>query len=130
MLNIKKFFGMKSVPSLIFSLLIIFSGCSKDESPSGGSGNPGTPGPNEIFITGMAFSPGSKTIAVGTTIKWINKDGIAHTVTSGVPSTPSGVFDSGSFGQNGEFSFTFTQPGTFQYFCGIHTTMRGTIIVQ
>ena len=78
----------------------------------------------------MAFSPLSKTISAGTTIKWINKDNVIHTVTSGVPGSPSGTFDSGNFGQNGEFSYKFDQVGTFKYFCNIHQSMTGTIIVQ
>jgi len=118
----------------LFLLLIGFlfvSSCSKDDSYStNSSGNTGTPGANEIFISGFAFSPASKTISAGTTIKWINKDNSTHTVTSGIPGTPSGVFNSGNFGQNGEFSFTFNQAGTFKYFCNLHPSMTGTIIVQ
>ena len=116
---------------LIFVGLVFTSGCSKDDSYStNSSGNTGTQGANEIFISGMAFSPSSKTISAGTTIKWINKDNVTHTVTSGVPGSPSGTFGSGNFGQNGEFSYKFDQVGTFKYFCDIHQSMTGTIIVQ
>jgi len=76
----------------------------------------------------IAFSPAIKTVAVGTTIKWINKDNTTHDVISGIPGSPSGLFNSGDFGMNGEF--TFTQTGTFQYFCSHHAGMTGTIIVQ
>ncbi len=128
------FLSRMSRGQLIFCSLLIYvfviAGCKDDSYSVGNSGNPGTPGPNEIFISGMAFSPSSKTVAVGTTIKWINKDGAAHTVTSGVPGSPSGTFDSGNLGQNGEFSFTFNQTGTIKYFCNIHQSMTGTIIVQ
>ena len=113
---------------LLFIALIFFSGCSKEDSSP--TNNTGTQGANEIFISGMAFSPASKTISAGTTIKWINKDNSTHTVTSGIPGTPSGTFNSGNFGQNGEFSFKFDQVGTFKYFCNIHQSMTGTIIVQ
>ena len=90
----------------------------------------GSQGANDIFIQGTAFSPSNKTISVGTTIKWTNKDNFTHTVTSGTPGSPSGLFDSGNLGLNGEFSFTFTQAGTFKYYCKIHSSMTGTIIVQ
>lgn len=121
-----------AVQLIIFALFLFVSGCSKDDgySTDGTNNNGGTQGANEIFISGMAFSPASKTIAVGTTIKWINKDGTNHTVTSGTPGSPSGAFNSGNFGQNGEFSFKFDQAGTFNYFCNIHQSMTGTIIVQ
>lgn len=116
---------------LVFVGFIFVSGCSKDDSYStNNGGNTGTQGTNEIFISGMAFSPASKTISAGTTIKWINKDNVTHTVTSGVPGSPSGTFDSGNFGQNGEFSYKFDTVGTFKYFCNIHQSMTGTIIVQ
>lgn len=116
---------------LLFIGFILVSGCSKDDGYStDNSGNTGTPGANEIFISSMAFSPASKIISAGTTIKWTNKDNSTHTVTSGIPGTPSGVFNSGNFGQNGEFSFKFDQAGTFKYFCNIHTSMTATIIVQ
>jgi plastocyanin len=70
--------------------MIFFNACSKDDNPDSVNSTPGT---NEIFISGMAFNPADKTISVGTTFKWINKDNVTHTVTSGVPGTPSGVFD-------------------------------------
>jgi len=125
--KIPKIEGTVSLFLFLIGLLFI-SSCSKDEgSPTNGAS---TQGANEIFISGFAFSPASKTISVGTTIKWINKDGTSHTVTSGVPGTPSGVFNSGNFGQNGEFSFKFDQAGTFKYFCNIHQSMTATIIVQ
>jgi len=116
---------------LLFISFMFLAGCSKDDGyPTNNGGNAGTQGTNEIFISGMAFSPASKTISAGTTIKWINKDNTTHTVTSGIPGSPSGTFDSGNFGQNGEFSYKFDQVGTFKYFCNIHHSMTGTITVQ
>jgi plastocyanin len=114
---------------IIYLLVTVFvlPGCNKNDSSTN---PPVTQGTNEIFIQGNAFSPQNKTVAIGTTIKWINKDAITHTVTSGVPNSPDGTFDSGNVGQNGEFSFTFNQAGTFDYFCNIHHSMTGKIIVQ
>ena len=114
---------------IFITFVSIISGCSKSDYSSN-SNNNNTPGTNDIFIQGMAFSPANKTISVGTTIKWTNYDGFNHTVTSGVPGTPSGLFDSGNIGSNGTFSYTFTQAGTFNFFCKIHNSMRGTITVQ
>ena len=112
---------------IIFSV-IIFSGCSKNyNNPTSPVTNPGT---NEIIMQNIAFSPASKTIAVGTTIKWTNKDNTTHDVISGTPGNPSGLFNSGDFSMNGEFTFTFSQAGTFPYYCSHHAGMTGTIIVQ
>lgn len=112
---------------LVVILLLFFNSCNKDDSQTSLTQTPGT---NEIFIIGMAFNPANKTIAVGTTLKWINKDNTTHTVTSGTPGTPSSTFDSGNLSTNGEFSFTFNTVGTYNYYCRIHTSMTGTITVQ
>jgi len=111
----------------VFFSVVLFSGCSKDDNPASPTTNPGT---NEVFMQNIAFSPASKTVAVGTTIKWINKDNTTHDVISGTPGNPSGLFNSGDLGANGEFTFTFSQAGTFPYFCSHHAGMIGTIIVQ
>jgi plastocyanin len=120
------FYSIFTFSILITSFLFTIAGCSKNDM----STNSPPPGANEIFIQGMAFSPANKTISVGTTIKWTNKDGVTHTVTSGVPGSPSGLFDSGNFGSNDVFSFAFSQAGTFKYYCKIHSSMTGTITVQ
>jgi plastocyanin len=79
----------------------------------------------------IAFVPGSKTIAVGTTITWINKDNTTHTATSGIPNSPDGLFNSGNLSNAGTFSFKFTTVGTFKYYCMIHgAMMTATMIVQ
>jgi plastocyanin len=77
-----------------------------------------------ITIQNYAFSPNSLTVPVGTTVQWTNEDPVAHTVTS-----TTGAFDSGVLQHLGHFSFTFSQPGTYDYYCQIHDYMRGTIIV-
>jgi plastocyanin len=110
-------------------LFLVFNGCSKNDYGTNTGGGGGTPGTNEIFIQNMSFSSGTKTVSVGTTLKWINKDAYAHTVTSGIPGSPSGVFDSGNLAANGSFSYTFNQAGVFKYYCRIHS-MTGTITVQ
>jgi plastocyanin len=72
------------------------------------------------------------TIAVGDTVNWIWQTGI-HSTTSGtctVGCTPDGTWDSGS-GSGLNFSHTFTQAGTFPYFCIVHgAMMQGTVVVQ
>jgi plastocyanin len=75
------------------------------------------------------FSPANLTVKAGSTVTWVNKDTIAHTVTS--TSVPSGVssFDSGNILYGFSYSEKFTQPGTYHYYCSIHPSMTGTIIV-
>ncbi len=85
-----------------------------------------------VSIKNFAFSPGSISVRAGTTVMWTNDEASAvpHTVTSGTPNAPSGMFDSGTLNPGQTFQFTFTTPGTFAYFCRIHgAAMTGTITV-
>jgi plastocyanin len=50
-------------------------------------------------------------------------------VTSGVPGTPSGKFNQ-SLDAGKSFSFTFAETGTYDFFCNIHQSMRGTVTVK
>jgi len=131
---------LQGISALLFMLLILMfisSGCSNNDMGTNYSGysdntgnNGGTQGANDIFIQGMSFSPTNKTIAKGTTVKWTNKDSYSHTVTSGKTGSPTGLFDSGTLGSNGTFSYTFSQTGVFTYYCKLHSSMSGTITVQ
>jgi plastocyanin len=85
----------------------------------------------QVTIRNFAFQPAELEVAVGTTVEWVNgEDSVPHTVTSGTPGYPAGVFDSGRLRPGDSFRFTFQQPGTYEYFCSIHTRMRGRIIVK
>jgi len=114
--------------AFLFTILIIANSCSKDTSyDTTGSGGPkGTgPGANEIWIKDMAFTPATITVAAGTTIKWTNKDGVAHTVTS-----TTGLFDSGTMGTSDTYTFKFDAAGTYPYFCKVHPAMTATVVVN
>ena len=76
-------------------------------------------------IKGYAFDPASMTISVGDTVTWTNEDKAPHTVTS----TDGGPLDSPTLQQGDSWSFTFTKPGTYQYYCAIHPDMVGTVTV-
>ena len=69
--------------------------------------------------------PQSLTIQVNTTVTWINRDDIPHTVVS-----TDSVFKSKVLDTDEEYSYTFTKSGTFPYFCSIHPKMTGKVVVQ
>ena len=69
------------------------------------------------------------TVNVGTKVTWTNRDGAPHTTTSGTPSSPSGLWNSGTLSRDNKFSFTFSEAGTFRYYCDIHNSMTGTVTV-
>jgi plastocyanin len=113
-------------PLLLVAILLIGFACKKTSSTSNDSNSSsGSPAANEVFMQGNAFTPGNLTVAVGTIVKWTNKDGVAHTVTS-----TGGEFSSGNIGSGGSYSHQFTSTGTFIYRCTIHSNMTGTITVQ
>lgn len=82
-----------------------------------------------IDIKLFTYKPDSLQVPVGTTIIWTNQDAIEHSVTNGTPPNPAGAFDSGLFTQGKTFSFTFTTPGDYPYFCVRHNSLQGTIKV-
>ena len=83
--------------------------------------------PGTIAIDNFAFGPQSITVAAGTTVTWINHDDEPHTVVS---ADDPKTFKSGPLDTDDRFTFTFTKPGTYKYFCSIHPHMTGTVVVQ
>lgn len=82
-------------------------------------------GTTEVKIDNFSFGPGAIIVAVGTTVTWTNRDDIPHTVVS-----TEGVFKSKVMDTDDKFSYTFTKPGTFPYFCSMHPKMIGKVVVQ
>jgi len=82
--------------------------------------------PVAIKIDNFSFSPQTTTVTAGTQVTWTNQDDIPHTVVSDDKTT----FKSHALDTDEKFSFTFTKPGTYEYFCSIHPKMTAKIIVQ
>jgi plastocyanin len=80
---------------------------------------------NVVTIDNFTFSPKELTIAVGTTVKFINHDDIPHTVVEKNLSFRSKALDT-----DDSYSHTFATAGSFEYFCSLHPHMVGTIIVK
>ncbi len=79
----------------------------------------------EVKIDNFSFGPTAITVPVGTTVTWTNRDDIPHTVVS-----TDGVFKSKALDTDDKFSFVFSKPGTYSYFCSIHPKMTGQVVVQ
>ena len=79
----------------------------------------------EVKIDQFAFAPQRVTVKAGTTVTWINDDDIPHTVASSTK-----LFKSKPLDTEDKFSFTFTTPGSYEYFCSIHPHMTGAIVVE
>ena len=80
---------------------------------------------NVVMIDNFTFSPKELTVAVGTTVKWVNHDDIPHNVVD-----KNKAFRSKALDTDDAYSYTFARAGTFDYFCGLHPHMVGKIIVK
>ena len=83
----------------------------------------------EIVAEIKDFQHQNLTVPVGATVKWVNRDGAPHTSSSGEPGNETEDWDSGRLGTGDDFSFTFSEEGTFAYFCTIHPRMTATVTV-
>jgi plastocyanin len=79
----------------------------------------------------LNFRPENITVVVGVnnTVTWTNGDTAAHTVTSKSVPTGAASFNSGNMNAGAVFTYTFTVPGTYTYYCEYHSWMQGTITV-
>ena len=79
----------------------------------------------KVQIDQYAFLPQRITVKPGTTVTWTNDDDAPHTIASSAKVFKSRPLDTGD-----KFSFTFTTPGTYAYFCSEHPQMTGTVTVE
>ncbi len=89
-------------------------------------GGTATAATKHVDVVGNAYQPASLQVSQGDTVVWHNHDSVKHTVTS----TDGGGMNSGNFGQEQQFAFTFSKAGAFSYYCEIHPNMKGTVSVQ
>lgn len=82
-----------------------------------------------VTVEGLTFLEGSITVPAGSPVTFINRDTVGHTVTSGEPGNATGVFDE-SLPSSGEATITVDEPGTYAYFCQIHPSMTGELVVE
>jgi plastocyanin len=79
-----------------------------------------------IKIDNFSFGPSNITIPAGTTVTWTNNDDVPHVVAS----DDKQMFKSKALDTDDHFSFTFTKPGTYNYYCAIHPKMTAKVVVQ
>ena len=84
--------------------------------------NPARAADTEVKISNFTFNPPQVAVKAGSTVVWTNDNNIPHTVTS-----TTLAFKSAALNTDNKFSFTFTTPGTYKYFCSLHPHMTGTI---
>lgn len=103
------------------AILIMMAGGSRSYGTTATEEKPST----EIKIDNFVFSPNPVTVPAGATVRWTNHDDIPHNVVADDKSFKSKVLDTDE-----AFSYTFSKPGTYTYFCSIHPKMTGKVVVQ
>ena len=126
--------------SMIFIALLLISGCSvpRENQLAAGEDSEAAPedglaiegesaaveGDNFILIDDFAFAPQELVIGAGTMVTWKQNHKVVHTVVS------QGLFESEVLNLGDAFTFTFTEPGEYEYYCSLHPSMRGKVIVR
>lgn len=120
------------VTAIALSLTLVAACSGEEEEDAAPAAEDAPPGdeatPAEVTIEQSRFEPDELTVAAGTDVSWTNFDAATHTVTSAEDSTVA--FDSGDIGQDEVFRQTFAEPGSYDYFCEVHPTMRSTVVVE
>lgn len=122
-----KYIGVACLLSALI-LSAVMTECThavKPESSSSGQSQ------NLVSMTEFKFRPESLSVFTGDTVTWVNKGTFPHTTTSGVNGKPDGLWDSKHLTRGQSFSYVFTQPGTYPYFCMPHHSlgMKGVVVV-
>jgi plastocyanin len=129
-----------SVSALILALVAVLAvaGCGSQGSgtvTTAGAGGGGTTsgstgagvpsGATTVAMKNIAFVPPEVTIKVGQIVAWVNEDSVQHDVVAS-----DGSFRSPLLDKNRMFTFTFTNAGSFAYYCAIRPQMKGTVTVE
>jgi plastocyanin len=118
--------SVRLILALVVSVSVVACGSSTTApSSTNTTGTPVSIVSGASTLTTTAYSPNPVTVTVGTTIRWMNNDNVAHTSTANDSS-----WNSGSIAPGGSFSRTFMSAGSFPYKCTIHPNMVGTVTVQ
>jgi plastocyanin len=78
-----------------------------------------------VTIASFKFAPASVNATAKQPITWTNKDGAPHQIVVASKNLKTAVLNNGQSG-----ALTIAEPGTYDYVCGIHPTMKGKIVVK
>jgi plastocyanin len=106
--------------TIVLFVAILASTLSFAQSPASNA-----PAANTVTIDNFVFGPMTLEVARGATVTWVNKDDIPHVVAS-----TTGKFKSRAIDTDGTFTYTFAEPGTYEYYCSVHPKMTGKIVVK
>ena len=108
-------------------LLTLPTSCAGSERGSATSTTVGpAPSTVTVSITDGKFDPRRVEVAVGGSVTWVNDDVTSHLLVSLTPN----VIQSPLIGKAGSYTRHFSTPGEYRYYCNIHNSMKGEVIVR
>lgn len=119
--------------------VIALGACDEEADPSSNEPPMPTPTPTptvlseeaEVIVQNRSFQPATISVTEGTEITWSSEDqNVPHTVTSGEPGDRQELFDGELENAGTNYSVRFGMEGEYPYFCRIHPSMRGTVVVE
>ncbi|MFP5321798.1 MAG: plastocyanin/azurin family copper-binding protein [Acidimicrobiia bacterium] len=123
------------------TLALVLAGCGDDDDAATSAETTSTTEPGiapstesgdaepAVVAASFTFEPASIEVSAGDTVTWRNEDGVGHTVTAGTPEEPGDAFAE-ELPAGGTAEVGFDEAGTFPYFCAIHPTMTGAVVVS
>lgn len=109
--------------------VIAIAGCSGNPAALGSGAVPGSDFTASarivVKVVNYEYSPKTLAIKAGTTVLFVNKDVMTHTVTAFDGSFSSPLIEPGK-----SWKHTFKKAGKFKYYCQIHPQMRGIVKVD
>ncbi|MBI2157792.1 MAG: cytochrome P460 family protein [Candidatus Rokubacteria bacterium] len=82
-------------------------------------------GANDVTVAGFAFGPKALTVGPGQSVTWTNADNSPHQIALAKSQERSPVLLKGQ-----SHSRAFAAPGVYDYMCGLHPSMKGSIEVK
>ncbi len=115
---------------LIIIIALAFAGCGDETTgPDIDDDNDIDDDSQIVEMVGQSFSPSTLQVEIGTTVIWENDSDQVHTVTSGSDREHDEKFNSGDVAPGESYSYTFTEIGSYDYFCIPHPGMEGNVTV-
>src|SRR5688572_8592942 len=105
------------------AVLMTTAACGKSGGTPDESG--GTTPLGTVAAADFAFTPKTITVKAGEDVTWKNADDYDHTVKA-----DDGSFDSAEIKPGATFARTFPAAGTYTYYCNIHNSMTGSVVVE
>ena len=110
---------------LALGAALLAGACFSERTTEPGDVTPcdGTATACTVNVTDNSFTPRTRRVLVGSTVRWTNNGDSPHTSTGA-------SWDSGTMNVGGDFEHTFDAAGEFDYHCEFHDGMDGTIVVE